>query len=236
MDAHQLPSSSQRAENVMTKTIGIIQLKGGTGRSTVATNLAGELSKLGRTVLIDCDTPQGTATSWAALRQQAGNQAGNHELVAEAAATPRELVQKVEQNNDADYIVLDGPPRIAELTRAMLVLADLCVMPVGASPAELWATGDVLELVKEARAVKRKVKVRALWTRHRGHLKLAQELTEQATTQLGIDPLTTALSLRVAYPDALGYGMTVAETTDREARQEIQNLVAEVIDILERKV
>lgn len=221
----------------MTKIIGIIQLKGGTGRSTVATNFAGELAKLGRTVLIDCDTPQGTATSWAALRQQSGNQAGiqENELVAETAATPRELVQKVEQHKDAAYIVMDGPPRIAELTRAMLVLSDLCLMPVGASPAELWATGDVLELVKEARAVKRKVKVRALWTRHRGHLKLAQELTEQATTQLGIDPLATTLGLRVAYPDALGYGMTVAETTDREARQEIQNLVAEVIEILERK-
>lgn len=217
----------------MTKVIGIIQLKGGTGRSTVATNLAGELSKLGRTVLIDCDTPQGTSISWVALRHQGGQQTGD--LIAEAATTPRELVQKVEQHKEAAYIVMDGPPRIAELTRAMLVLADLCLMPVGASPAELWATGDVLELVKEARSVKRKVRVRALWTRHRGHLKLAQELTEQATTQLSIDPLATSLGLRVAYPDALGYGLTVTETTDREARQEIQNLVAEVIEILEHK-
>ena len=32
------------------KTIGIIQVKGGAGRSTVSTNLAGELSKLGKTV------------------------------------------------------------------------------------------------------------------------------------------------------------------------------------------
>ena len=37
------------------KTIGIIQVKGGAGRSTVSTNLAGELSKHGKTVLIDCD-------------------------------------------------------------------------------------------------------------------------------------------------------------------------------------
>ena len=39
------------------KTIGIIQVKGGAGRSTVSTNLAGELSKQGKTVLIDCDMP-----------------------------------------------------------------------------------------------------------------------------------------------------------------------------------
>jgi chromosome partitioning protein len=51
----------------MTKTIGIIQVKGGAGRSTVATNLAGELAKKGKTVLIDCDMPQGTSASWYAL-------------------------------------------------------------------------------------------------------------------------------------------------------------------------
>ena len=35
----------------MAKVFGIIQVKGGAGRSTIATNLAGELAKKGRTVL-----------------------------------------------------------------------------------------------------------------------------------------------------------------------------------------
>ena len=46
------------------KTIGIIQVKGGAGRSTVSTNLAGELSKVGKTVLIDGDSRFAIATSW----------------------------------------------------------------------------------------------------------------------------------------------------------------------------
>ena len=94
------------------KTIGIIQVKGGAGRSTVSTNLAGELSKMGKTVLIDCDMPQGTSASWFSVREQAGK-AGN--LIADTATNHRELVAKVEQYQDADFIVLDGPPRIAEL-------------------------------------------------------------------------------------------------------------------------
>jgi cellulose biosynthesis protein BcsQ len=52
----------------MPKIIGIAKLKGGSGRSTLACNLAGELSKIGTTVLIDCDVPQGASSSWAALR------------------------------------------------------------------------------------------------------------------------------------------------------------------------
>jgi chromosome partitioning protein len=216
----------------MTKIIGIAQLKGGTGRSTLACNLAGELAKIGTTVLIDCDVPQGTSSSWAALRADG---VPNSSLQTETAASHRELVEKLQQHQGAQFIVLDGPPRLAELTRAMVILSDLCLIPVGATPADVWATGDILELVKEARKVKRGLKVRVVWSRHRGHLKLAQQLTSQATEQLSLDPLNTALSYRVAYAEALGYGLTAAETSDREARQEVQSLVKEVIDLLERK-
>jgi chromosome partitioning protein len=96
--------------------------------------LAGELSKLGKTVLIDCDMPQGTSASWFAVRQQKGRQ-GN--LTADTANDHIALINKVKRYQDADYIVLDGAPRIAEMTKAILILADLCLIPVGASNAEI---------------------------------------------------------------------------------------------------
>lgn len=122
------------------KIIGVIQVKGGAGRSTVSTNLAGELSKVGKTVLIDCDMPQGTSASWFAVRQQADTKQKplfSENLVADTATNHRELVAKVKQYQDADFIVLDGPPRIAELTRAILVLADLCLVPAPGTTTSL---------------------------------------------------------------------------------------------------
>ena len=215
----------------MTKIIGVIQVKGGAGRSTVSTNLAGELSKLGKTVLIDCDMPQGTAASWYAVRQGKGKE-GN--LVADTAINHRDLVAKVEQYQDADYIVLDGPPRIAELTKAILILADLCLIPVGASAAEIWATGDILELIKEANQVK-KVKARMLWTRYRPHTRLAQGLTGLASKELGLVALGTSLGMRVSYMEALGEGLTVAELADPSARVEVNFLTNEVTKLLRSK-
>ena len=214
------------------KTIGIIQVKGGAGRSTVSTNLAGELSKLGKTVLIDCDMPQGTSASWFAVRDQSGR-SGN--LLADTATNHRELVAKVEQYQDADFIVLDGPPRIAELTRAILVLADLCLVPVGASAAEIWATGDLLTLVEEAKKVK-PVMARMIWTRHRPHTKLAQELSELASKELGLVALSTTLGMRVSYMQALGDGLTVAELAEPSAKAEIRLLTAEVQKLLRKKL
>lgn len=215
----------------MTKIIGVIQVKGGAGRSTVSTNLAGELSKQGKTVLIDCDMPQGTSASWYAVRHQAGK-AGT--LIADTATGYKELVSKVEQYADADYIVLDGPPRIAELTRSTLVLADICLIPVGASAAEIWATGDILALIEEASKVK-PINARMVWTRYRPHTRLAQGLTELAKKDLGLKALGTSLGMRVAYMEALGEGFTVAELADKSAQVEVKFLVNEVKQLLKVK-
>ena len=215
----------------MAKIIGVIQVKGGAGRSTVSTNLAGGLSKKGRTVLIDCDMPQGTAASWYAVRQ---DRKPDTNLVADTATTHRELVAKVEEHSGADYIVLDGPPRIAELTRAILVLADACLVPIGASAAEVWATSDILDLIEEARQVK-PVVARMIWTRYRAATKLAQGLSELAADQLGLEALPTALGMRVAYMEALGEGLTVTEMTDQAARSEGAALVDETIKLLRKK-
>lgn len=219
----------------MTKIIGVIQVKGGAGRSTVSTNLAGELSKIGKTVLIDCDMPQGTSASWYAMRQQQQPQASIEEsLELETANTHRELIALVDKHQDADYIVLDGPPRIAEVTRAILVLADLCLVPVGASAAEIWATTDLLALIEEAGKVK-KVNARMIWTRYRPQTKLAQGLTEMAKKELGLVPLGTSLGMRVAYMEALGAGMTVAELSDASAKAEAAFLVNECQKLTKRK-
>lgn len=209
----------------MAKIIGVIQVKGGAGRSTVSTNLAGELSKHGPSVLIDCDMPQGTAASWFAVRQQAGKEGA---LSADTASTHRELIEKVQFHQErAAYIVLDGPPRIAELTRAILILADLCLVPVGASAAEIWATSDLLPLLEEANKVTT-VKARMLWTRHRPRTNLAKDLSELAARELGLPVLSSSLGLRVAYPQALGEGLTVAELPDASAVLEAASLITEV--------
>ena len=217
----------------MTKIVGVIQVKGGAGRSTLATNLAGELAKIGQTVLIDGDMPQGTSASWYAIREQAGKAGGTDtNLVADTAADHRELVKKAEQYaKTADFIVLDGPPRIAEMTRAILMLSDLCLVPVGASVAEIWSTADLLAIIEQAKKMKA-IDARMVWTRHRSFTNLAKELSEQATAELGLPILKTSLSLRVAYPEALGAGLTVAELPDQNARMELRFLIAEIRRIL----
>ena len=218
----------------MAQIIGIIQVKGGAGRSTIATNLAGMLAVEGHKVaLIDCDMPQGTSASWAAIRR-GDDLVGD--LTIATAANHKELVEQV-QALDAthDYLVLDAPPRIAEMTRVALILSRLCLIPLGASAAELWATSDLLTTINEAKAVKPDVDARICWTRFRGSTKSAQELSAAAQGELGLKALKTKLGYRVAFSEALARGMTVTEWSDKVASLEMQVLCNEIIKALEGK-
>ncbi len=220
----------------MAKIIGVIQVKGGAGRSTLSTNLAGELSKLGATTLIDADLPQGTAQSWYAMRQEAGRSGDMvSQLKLRTAADYLDLMAAVEDaGKESKFILIDCPPRTAKLTRAALMLADLVLIPCGASKPELWATLDIQELLQEAEQAK-PVKARLVWTRYRAGTRLAQDLTEMASKELGIKAMDTRLGMRVSYMEALGDGLTAAEVGDPQARAEVEQLVHEVQQILKTR-
>ena len=210
----------------MTKVIGLIQVKGGTGRSTIATNLAGELARKGKVLLIDCDMPQGTSASWVAMRKIG-------DVTPAIAESHTALVQVIEAHLSMhDFIVLDGPPRIAAMTRAIMLLSDLTLIPIGASAAEVWATSDIVPIVEDARTIRPDLNTKLVWNRYRGYTRSAKEISRAAGRELGLTALKTKISYRVAYSDALAAGRTVAETTDKIAKSEIQALTREVTRLL----
>ena len=211
----------------MAHIISIIQVKGGAGRSTIATNLAGMMESK-RVALIDCDMPQASSASWASIRQ------GN---ITTATATDHlQLVKAVEALNAThDFIVIDAPPRIAEITKVALILSDLCLVPLGASAVEIWATSDLLKTINEAKEHKPDIDVRIVWNRFRGSTRSAQELSEASHKELKLKELQSKLGYRVAYSEAMARGMTVIEWSDKTAKREMLELGKELEKILKAK-
>jgi chromosome partitioning protein len=217
----------------MTQIVGIIQVKGGVGRSTIATNLAAIFSLKKQTALIDCDLPQGTSASWYAVRKSEVPPAN---LTLATARDYRELVTITKElATDHRYIVIDAPPRIAEMTRAIIVMSSLCLVPLGASAAEIWSTADLLTTIDTARTFRKDIDVRIVWNRFRAHTREASDLSKAASKELGLKELGTRLGYRVAYSEALARGLSVDEWLDRTAHAEIRALAAEIKGILKEK-
>lgn len=214
----------------MTQIVGIIQVKGGVGRSTIATNLAAVFSEKKPTALIDCDLPQGTSASWYAVRK---SEAPPVNLTLATVRDYRELLARAgELAADHRYIIIDAPPRIAEMTRAIIVMSTLCLVPLGASAAEIWSTADLLETINAARGYRADIDVRIVWNRFRAHTREANDLSVAARNELGLKELTNRLGYRVAYSEALARGLAVNEWLDKTAHSEIVALAAEVKGIL----
>ena len=214
----------------MTQIVGIIQVKGGVGRSTIATNLAAVFSEKAPTALIDCDLPQGTSASWYAVRK---SELPPTNLTLATVRDYRELVAKAKElSGDHRYLIIDAPPRIAEMTRAIIVMSTLCLVPLGASAAEIWSTADLIETINAARDFRADIDVRIVWNRFRAHTREAVELSEAARKELGLRELATRLGYRVAYSEALARGLAVSEWLDKTAHGEVVALAAEVKGIL----
>ena len=218
----------------MAHIIGIIQVKGGAGRSTVATNLAGMMAASGKRVsLIDCDIPQATSASWYSVRKS-NNKQGS--LTIATATDHTQLIAEIERlNADQDIIIIDAPPRIAEITKVALILSDLCIVPLGASLADIWATSDLITTIEQAKQHKPDVNVRIVWNKFRPSTKSAKDLSLEVKEKLNLKELGTKLGYRVAYSDAFGEGLTVTEWTDKTARDEMLMLGIELEHLLKMK-
>jgi hypothetical protein len=106
--------------------IALLNQKGGVGKTTLATHIAGELAMQGSSViLLDAD-PQGSALDWTQRRSQNGLP----RLFGAVGLARETLHQEApELATRCDHIVIDGPPRIAALARSALLAADLVLIP-----------------------------------------------------------------------------------------------------------
>lgn len=211
--------------------LGIVQSKGGVGRSTVATNLAAGLAATAPTLLIDADMPQGTSASWAAVRS---GTPGLGNLSVASAGNRAELDEATRHASGRfRHIVVDGPPRITDTTLAILEISDLALLPLGSSASEIWACADLVDLICRLRERGTGIDARILWTRYRWYTRAARELSGRAEAQLGLPAFDVRLSHRVAYADAFARGLSVLEWSDKAAGAEVSTLLGEVRAILQ---
>lgn len=212
----------------MAWVVAVGNTKGGVGKSTTAINLADAYYRDGyRTILIDHDHKQGTASKWKRMAEE--NERDTF-LVTSADSDLQRLIKDL--RNVYDVIIVDGPGHLDKATASMIAAADMVLIPIQPSSLDLWACEELLEWIDQRQMITGgEPEARFLLSRCHPNERVAKEEVEAIASQ-GVPVLTSRTVQRVSYARTLATGETVFNLNESDkARLEFTSIYGEVNDV-----
>lgn len=201
----------------MILTIG--NTKGGTGKSTLAVNIAIHRALNHSVLLVDGDEQQ-SALSFTQLR--------NQKDYAAVALTGHHLHQQVPKlNQKYPEIIIDVGGRDSGSFRAALTITNLLLIPVQPRTFDVWAMESLMELIQEAITFNPSLKCVAVLSLADSQGRENEEAAERILEFPNINYCSTPIRRRKVYADAITQGKGIAEMKPRnlKAVDEFQQLI-----------
>lgn len=207
------------------KVIAVLNQKGGSGKTTISTNLARALQLAGNDVILIDSDPQGSATRWWQLKE-------DHPLNVFPISKPV-IEKRIKDIRKVDYIVIDGAPNANEMTTSALLAADFVLIPVTPSVYDIMASDIIVDKVKDRMALTEgKLKAAFVVSRAIKNTKLERDAAEKLN-EYELPVLKTHTYQRVIYPTSADSGGSVFdENAECDAAKEINGIMEEVLGIM----
>lgn len=207
------------------KIITIAQQKGGSGKTTLAANLALALLAAGKTVAILDTDPQGSLGRWFMTRAERFGDDEEPDLGFRTASAWGARYEARELARRHDFVLIDTPPKMGIDGRPAIEAADLVLIPVTPSPVDLWATEPTIEM-----AIDRGRPILLVLNRAARRARLTGEM-QTAIGELGGEMSPNVVGNRILFAESMGDGAGVIETRPSSpASDEIRALGAEIIE------
>lgn len=210
--------------------IAFVNQKGGCGKTSGAVHLASWLLANGQSVaLFDADV-QTSAHRWLGVLDS--------DIPCYCAPTQDDLIDRVtEAQGSTDYVIVDGPAQLGDVTRAILLIADSAVIPVQPTGLDLDSAIDAVKIVRQARKVRKGdhgPKASLYLSRAVKGSRLKKESADVLNSFEDIPLLRSVIHQRQCIADCYGQAETVFSMSGRsaaESAREYKQLFDEVLEL-----
>jgi chromosome partitioning protein len=209
----------------MAEIIAILNPKGGSGKTTLATNLARAFFGQGMKVLLVDSDPQGSAADWHAARE-------DNPLPFLAYGKPENFKALPGIAAPYDLVLIDGAAKLEGMIAAALKVADGVLIPVQPSPYDIWAAGGLVELINARREVTAgKPAAAFVVARAVGRSVLSREI-RAALAEYGLPVFAAQTAQRQSYARTAAGGQTVFDdpANGKAAAREIEAIAGELLE------
>lgn len=198
--------------------------KGGSGKTTLAMQLAGTLGERGHRVLVVDADPQASSQRWCSAAPDDEPFPALVSGMTEAGAkVHREVAKFVELY---DFIVIDCPPAVeSHATQSALMASDIVLVPIIPSPADLWAAAGIRKLIENVtETVNESLQAFLVPNMVQPNTTINKDVIELLGS-FGIPLLGGGLRLRTAYRQAAALG-TIVQRLGSDAALAVQEINA----------
>jgi chromosome partitioning protein len=206
--------------------IGVINQKGGVGKSTTAAHLAYWLSHFHKQniLVIDSDSQQ-SSSQWL---QGMG-------MEFRVIDDPEELFETVtDLAEQYDSIVVDAPGVLGETTKSILLAVDLALIPAQAAQLDLASTEKIVRLVHNVQKVRKGLPHAAIFVNKAEKRSVLLREARVALSDIpGIKLLEATVHRRLVIADAPGQSATVFNMSGEAAQiaaEEYKQLFTEALN------
>jgi chromosome partitioning protein len=211
--------------------IAVTNLKGGVGKTTIATNIAVCLAHKGYDVcIVDTDLGQQSSMEWS------GNRSPDLKPIPVFGINVKQLNKEVDDlKKRYDIVVIDGTPHLSELADRTILASNVLLIPLTPSVYDFRGFEGFMQRFEQIKTIKdangSSTDAYVIINRVVPNTNVSKDISE-AVEAYNIKMLKTRLVSRISYVDTASEGRGVVEYKDKKAKEEMEQLITEILELM----